>query len=138
MAGAQRESKFTKAKKTLRLPDLEQSKRAVLNSLAAASSQSSHGHAIDELIGSYCSGVCFHSIGPSSSDIVSSWNRRRILLLRRSTFVWLQCDGFPPLKTTVIHLIEDSAVCKAETVRRPTRRPMRVYAALNSPLAPDV
>jgi hypothetical protein len=30
MAGAQRESKFTKAKTTLRLPDLEQSKRASL------------------------------------------------------------------------------------------------------------
>jgi integrase len=39
----------------LRLPDLEQAKRAVLNSLAAASSQESYGHAIDEFIGWYCS-----------------------------------------------------------------------------------
>jgi site-specific recombinase XerD len=39
----------------LRLPDLEQSKNAVLNSLAAASSQESYGHAIDEFIGWYCS-----------------------------------------------------------------------------------
>ena len=39
----------------LRLPDLEQSKNAVLNSLAAASSQESYGHAIDEFIGWYWS-----------------------------------------------------------------------------------
>jgi len=38
-----------------RLPDLEQSKNGVLNSLAAASSQESYGHAIDEFIGWYCS-----------------------------------------------------------------------------------
>lgn len=37
-----------KAKTILRLPDLEQSKTAVLHSLAAASSQESYGHAIDE------------------------------------------------------------------------------------------
>ena len=42
-------------KTTLRLPDLEQSKNAVLHSLAAASSQESYGHAIDEFIGWYCS-----------------------------------------------------------------------------------
>src|SRR5215467_13334758 len=44
-----------KAKTTLRLPDLEQSTTAVLHSLAAASSQESYGHAIDEFIGWYCS-----------------------------------------------------------------------------------
>lgn len=44
-----------KAKTILRLPDLEQSKTAVLHSLAAASSQESYGHAIDEFIGWYCS-----------------------------------------------------------------------------------
>ncbi len=39
----------------MQLPDLEQSKNAVLHSLAAASSQESYGHAIDEFIGWYCS-----------------------------------------------------------------------------------
>ena len=39
----------------LGLPDLEQSKNAVLNSLTAESSQESYGHAIDEFIGWYCS-----------------------------------------------------------------------------------
>jgi site-specific recombinase XerD len=48
-------SKRSRAKTMLRLPDLEQSKNAVLNSLAAASSQESYGHAIDEFIGWYCS-----------------------------------------------------------------------------------
>jgi hypothetical protein len=50
-----KKSKPFKAKTILRLPDLEQSKNAVLHSLAAASSQDSYGHAIDEFIGWYCS-----------------------------------------------------------------------------------
>ena len=48
-------SKRSKAKSTLRLPDLKQSKTAVLHSLGAASSQESYRHAIDEFIGWYCS-----------------------------------------------------------------------------------
>src|SRR2546428_14148717 len=48
-------AKRPKPKTVLRLPDLEQSKNAVLNSLAAASSQESYRHAIDEFIGWYCS-----------------------------------------------------------------------------------
>jgi len=42
-------------RKVLRIPDLEQSKHAVLNSLPAKASQESYGHAIDELISWYCS-----------------------------------------------------------------------------------
>jgi len=45
----------SKAKTILRLPDLEQSKTAVLHSLGAVSSQESYRHAIDEFIGWYCS-----------------------------------------------------------------------------------
>jgi len=48
-------SKRSKARTMLRLADLEQSKNAVLQSLGAASSQESYGHAIDEFIGWYCS-----------------------------------------------------------------------------------
>jgi hypothetical protein len=48
-------SKRSKAKTILRLPDLEQSKVAVLHSLASPSAQESNGHAIDEFIGWYCS-----------------------------------------------------------------------------------
>ncbi|HEY6348750.1 MAG TPA: tyrosine-type recombinase/integrase [Candidatus Angelobacter sp.] len=43
--------KRSKAKTIFRLPDLEQSKNAVLHSLAAPSSHESYGHAIDEFIG---------------------------------------------------------------------------------------
>jgi len=50
-----KKSKRFKAKTILRLPDLEQSKNAVLHSLAAHSSQESYGHAIHEFIGWYCS-----------------------------------------------------------------------------------
>src|SRR5665811_549796 len=54
MARRQKIAKRPKPKAVLRLPDLEQSKTAVLNSLPAASSQESYGHAIDEFIGWYC------------------------------------------------------------------------------------
>src|ERR1035441_6219342 len=55
MARKQKIAKRPKPKTVLRLPDLEQSKNAVLNSLAAATSQESYGHAINEFIGWYCS-----------------------------------------------------------------------------------
>ncbi len=42
-------------RKVLRIPDLEQSKDAVINSLPAFSSQVSYRHAIDEFIAWYCS-----------------------------------------------------------------------------------
>ena len=43
------------AKTILKLPDLEQSKSAVLNSLTSPSSQRSYDHAIREFIDWYCS-----------------------------------------------------------------------------------
>ena len=55
MARKQKMAKQPKPKTILRLADLEQSKNAVLNSLAAASSRESYGHAIEEFIGWYCS-----------------------------------------------------------------------------------
>src|SRR6267154_2139634 len=55
MGHRKKTSKRSRAKTILRLPDLEQSKNAVLNSLAAVSSQESYAHAIDEFIGWYCS-----------------------------------------------------------------------------------
>ena len=51
MARRHKTAKRPKPKMVLRFPDLEQSKNAVLNSLAAASSQESYRHAIDEIIG---------------------------------------------------------------------------------------
>src|SRR5438445_4302251 len=49
-------SKRKRAPKTvLKLPDLEQSKSAVMNSLTSASSKRSYDHAIREFIDWYCS-----------------------------------------------------------------------------------
>src|ERR1017187_898584 len=53
-----RKTKMGKSRCTrtvLRIPDLEQSKTAVLNSLPAKTSQESYAHAIDEFIAWYCS-----------------------------------------------------------------------------------
>jgi hypothetical protein len=55
MASRQKKTRHSIPKMVLRLPDLEQSKSAVLNSLCAASSQESYRHAIEEFIGWYCS-----------------------------------------------------------------------------------
>jgi site-specific recombinase XerD len=55
MADRKKRGKRSKPKTVLRLPDLEQARNSVLNSLPAASSQESYGHAIDEFIGWYCS-----------------------------------------------------------------------------------
>src|SRR3979490_2446068 len=55
MGHRKKPSNRLKPKKILRLPDLEQSKNAVLNSLAAVSSQESYAHAIDEFIVWCCS-----------------------------------------------------------------------------------
>ena len=51
-----RSSKQRKHPKTrLRLPDLEFSKTAVLNSLTSVDGQRGYGHAIDEFVDWYCS-----------------------------------------------------------------------------------
>src|SRR5467141_1041107 len=55
MGHRKKTGKRSRTKTILRLPDLEQPKNAVLNSLAAVSSQESYRHAIDEFIGWYCS-----------------------------------------------------------------------------------
>src|SRR5260370_2058199 len=55
MARRKKTTKRPKPKTILRLPDLEQSKNAVVNSLAAVSSQESYGRTIDEFIAWYCS-----------------------------------------------------------------------------------
>jgi hypothetical protein len=55
MASRQKRARRLIAKMILRLPDLEQSKNAVLNSLAAPSSRESYRHAMEEFIGWYCS-----------------------------------------------------------------------------------
>ncbi len=48
-------AKGRRAKRTLRLPDLEHAKAAVLNSLTNADAQRGYQHAIDEFVDWYCS-----------------------------------------------------------------------------------
>src|ERR1700758_2900079 len=55
MARNAKSKKKRAPKKILKLPDLEQSKSAVLNSLTSRSSQRSYDHAIREFIDWYCS-----------------------------------------------------------------------------------
>jgi hypothetical protein len=47
-----------KPKPVLRLPDLDQAKSAVLNSLTSADAQRGYRHAIDEFVEWYCSEKC--------------------------------------------------------------------------------
>jgi hypothetical protein len=80
------------AKMVLRLPDLEQSKNAVLNSLAAPSSQESYRHAMEEFIGWYCSEPRLSFSG----TVVLRYRfflEQKTLRLRRSTSAWPPCGG---------------------------------------------
>ena len=52
---AKRQKRRHRPKKVLKIPDLEHSKHAVVNSLPERASQESYAHAIDEFINWYCS-----------------------------------------------------------------------------------
>jgi hypothetical protein len=94
MARRNNRGKCPIAKMVLRLPDLEQSKNAVLNSLAAPSSQESYRHAMEEFIGWYCSEPRLSF----SRTVVLRYRfflEQKPLRLRRSTFAWPPCGGLP-------------------------------------------
>src|ERR1035438_8859152 len=84
----------TKRKRTpktvLRLPDLEQSKSAVPNSLASQSSRRSYDHAIREFIDWYCS-------EPRLAFNKTVFTATASLLSRRTTLLRLSTSGSPPL-----------------------------------------
>lgn len=95
MVRRQKSGKRSKPKTVLRLPDLEQSKTAVLNSLPAASSQESYGHAIDEFIGWYCSEprlafsrtvVLRHRFFLEQNDLAPSTINVRLAAVRRLAY----------------------------------------------------
>jgi hypothetical protein len=78
-------SKHKQTPKTvLKLPDLEQSKSAVMNSLTSASSKRSNDHAIREFIDWYCSEPRLASAGRWSHDTGLPSNSTH-MLRRRST-----------------------------------------------------
>ena len=92
MSKSQKKSRCPR--KVLRIPDLEQSKHAVLNSLPAEASQESYGHAIDEFISWYCSEPRLAFNRTVVLSTASSWNRG-ISLLHRSMFGWRQYAVLP-------------------------------------------
>src|SRR5712692_9743214 len=79
-------SKHKRTPKTvLKLPDLEQSKSAVMNSLTSASSKRSYDHAIREFIDLYCSELTAEEgkklLGAESADTLRSRRNRALLSL---------------------------------------------------------
>ena len=92
------------AKRVLALPDLEQSKAAVLNSLTSASGQRTYDHAIREFVAWYC------------SEPRLAFNRTVVLRYR----INLEHDTMPRPRSTF-----DSRPCAGW----PTKRPMPACSA---------
>jgi len=92
-------------KTVLKLPDLEQSKSAVLNSLTSRSSQRSYDHAIREFIDWYCSEprlafnktvVTRYRISLEQSQYASSTINLRLAAIRRLAYEAADCGLLSP------------------------------------------
>ena len=92
-------------KTVLRLPDLEQSKSAVLNSLTSPSSQRSYDHAIREFVSWYCSEprlafnrivVTRYRIFLEQAHYASSTINLRLAAIRRLAFEAADCGLLSP------------------------------------------
>src|SRR5712691_6039166 len=83
MRRKRRKRRFGKPKARLGLPDLDQSKAAVIGSLRSPESQRGYGHAIDEFIEWYC------------SEPRLSFNRTVVLRYRihRDRVIWLRAQS---------------------------------------------
>src|SRR6202022_1400139 len=89
----------------LKLPDLEQSKSAVLNSLTSQSSQRSYDHAIREFIDWYCSEprlafngtvVTRYRISLEQAHYASSTINLRLAAIRRLAYEAADCGLLSP------------------------------------------
>src|SRR3954467_580251 len=92
-------------KSILKLPDLEQSKSAVLNSLPSLSSQRSYDHAIREFIDWYCSEprlafnktvVTRYRINLEQAKYASSTINLRLAAIRRLAYEAADCGLLSP------------------------------------------
>jgi len=101
---ANKKSKLT-PKTILKLPDLEQSKSAVLNSLTSRSSQRSYDHAIREFIDWYCSEprlafnktvVTRYRINLEQKQYASSTINLRLAAVRRLAYEAADCGLLSP------------------------------------------
>ena len=88
-----------KPKTVLRLPDLDQAKSAVLNSLTSADAQRGYRHAIDEFVEWYCSEPGSRSAERLSS-VIEFTSNLATSLQGRSIFAWVPCVAWrtrPPI-----------------------------------------
>ena len=81
-------------KRVMALPDLEQSKTAVLKSLRSKSGQRSRDHAITDLWSGTASSLAWRSIAPWSCDTGSISNRNS-MRRQRSINAWRPFGGSP-------------------------------------------
>src|SRR6201981_2765008 len=93
------------ARSVLKLPDLEQSKSAVLNSLTSPSSQRTYDHAIREFIDWYCSEprlafnrtvVTRYRISLEQAHYASSTINLRLAAIRRLAYEAADCGLLSP------------------------------------------
>ncbi len=89
-------------KTILKLPDLEQSKTAVLNSLGSPSSRRSYDHAIRDFIDWYCSEPRLAFNRTVVTRYRTRWNSGGTLR-RQSTCVWLRYVGWRTKRPTVAY-----------------------------------
>ena len=99
-AGMAKNKRKRSPKTILKLPDLEQSKSAVLNSLTSPSSQRSYDHAIREFIEWYCSEprlafnktvVTRYRISLEQANYASSTINLRLAAVRRLAYEAADC-----------------------------------------------
>src|SRR6516225_5365866 len=104
-AGMAKNKRKRNPKTVLKLPDLEQSKSAVLNSLTSRSSQRSYDHAIREFIDWYCSEprlafnkavVTRYRISLEQANYASSTINLRLAAVRRLAYEAADCGLLSP------------------------------------------
>src|SRR6201982_1723430 len=102
-------------KSVLKLPELEQSKSAVLNSLTSLSSQRSYDHAIREFIDWYCSEprlafnktvVTRYRINLEQAKYASSTINLRLAAIRRLAYEAADCGLLSPDLAAGIRRVE--------------------------------
>ena len=81
-------------KSRLRLPDLEFSKTAVLNSLTSVDGQRGYAHAIDEFVDWYCSEPRL-ALNKTVVLRYRGYLEARLLAPEQSTCAWGRCGGSP-------------------------------------------
>ena len=100
--------------RTLALPNLEQTKSAILNSLTSKSGQRTYDHAINEFVDWYCLEPRLASIVRLFFDTESTWNSAA-LLRQPSTCDWLQSGVWHTRQLIPACSVQDSPPAFAES-----------------------